>query len=543
MGGFLVMGTSSNLILNQVIALIEPLTRFDRSSVQLRDESEQTLNLTGVWTSTIEFSSNTSDGKGKLPSGVRNASSQARMEREISDVLSAESAHVIGRIRKWCGAQGQSPPSSHKPLSKDVCFSGVTRIGYAWNCSGCKGRGTITCSACNGHCQVTCSQCYGEGRTSCSSCGGRGRKTCGLCNGQAVLYVQESKQVYNWETKQYSILYEHKPRQCHACQGGTVNCGACYSGKVDCWVCHGSGKINCPTCGGTGQLTCQACGGTGALHRIGETACQVTNDFTIRTTGANFEVGQTIARWDFPVFCELTSVKSNPPVVTPSRLIRDYPAMLQVMQASLHCAEQDLLLYGFGTEAKVFDFKGIVGHLLANDLHQLESLLKLPWSFLPFRNQSALRESLSTMLESELNQQLCDKQRKNVLVANGTVTEQHATRTVKYLRKAMGRLYRSIASLGLLAVVAVVFLTLESLHHFGYMLPQNPFIPLGILVAAVVAAPIAAEFTSPYLVLKEFSRSGNAERPRAASRLLRSTGTLWRWRIGAAIGFFEMITR
>lgn len=150
------MNSTSSLILDQVIALIEPLTRFDRSSVQLHDESEQTLSCTGIWVSSIAISSSISDGTGKLPSGVKDAGTQSSMERAIEGVVSAERLNVSQRLQVWWDRQAQLSPASHKPLTSGVCISGLTRIGYAWKCSSCHGQGKITCSTCNGARQVKC---------------------------------------------------------------------------------------------------------------------------------------------------------------------------------------------------------------------------------------------------------------------------------------------------------------------------------------------------------------------------------------------------
>jgi len=70
---------------------------------------------------------------------------------------------------------------------------------------------------------------------------------------------------------------------------------------------------------------------------------------------------------------------------------------------------------------------------------------------------------LSAMLESELNQQLANPRQRAALIANRTVTEEHATTTVDCLRKAMGRLYASVASVGLATLFVVALFTLYKL--------------------------------------------------------------------------------
>ena len=306
------MTSTSNLILDQVVALIEPLTRFDRSSVVLRNESEQTLSCTGLWTSSIAISSSVSDGTGKLPSGVRDASSQSGMEREIEEAVAAERSHVAQRLQGWCDRQAQSSPAAHKPLTSADCVSGITRIGYTWKCSSCQGRGKITCSACNGTRQTECSNCHGSGRVNCSVCHGQGKKACPSCGGQGGRFAQVPIQYWNDASKQYSVRYESKWEFCHAagCQSGHLDC-ICNGGKVSCGHCLASGKVTCSTCNGQGEETCKSCKGTGTLHRIAETSCQVANTFTIESSDFDEEAHQTMASWSFPLFCELANVSGK----------------------------------------------------------------------------------------------------------------------------------------------------------------------------------------------------------------------------------------
>jgi hypothetical protein len=193
------------------------------------------------------------------------------------------------------------------------------------------------------------------------------------------------------------------------------------------------------------------------------------------------------------------------------------------------------LLSGYGTEARVFDFKGIVGHLLTQDLEQLHSTLALPLGFLPFRNQGPLRTALVTMLQSELNQQIANPQQRAALVANRTVTEEHAATIASSLRKAMSRLYSSAAIVSLAALFAVSYFTLYHLAWSGYMLPQNRPIGVAAFLAIVAVTVVATEFLSRYFFLKGFSSSGNAECREAADRLLRVAGTRRRWRIAAVV--------
>lgn len=296
-----------------------------------------------------------------------------------------------------------------------------------------------------------------------------------------------------------------------------------------------SGKVTCSTCNGQGEETCKPCNGTSTLHRIGETVCHVTNTFTIESSDFNEEDKRTTASWDFQTLCQLAGITSKEPIITASRLCRTYPAALFRTQARIKCAGQEVLLSGYGQKARVFDFKGIVGYLLTEDLNQLESTLSVPWGYLPFRNQSILYAALASMLQSELNQQLANPQQRAALIANRTVTEEHAATTVLCLRKAMSRLYSSTATIGIVVLGIIAYSTLHHLLWSGYMLPQNRPVAAVIFLVLMALTAIAAEVLARYFFLKGFSSSGNAESRKAASRLLHSTGTIRRWRIVAVI--------
>lgn len=543
------MGSPARLILSQAIDLIEPLTRFDRSSVTLRDEAVRTIACTGVWTSSVSYSSNVSDGKGELPPGILNAGSQADMEREIQRLISHEQSLLAERMETWCNDQIAMKPAGHEPLALKNCFSGTQKVGYHWQCSTCSGKGNTTCTFCNGNRLVTCTNCHGAGWNRCNSCQGEGQLTCTYCKGQRGIYRQVEHDVFNPATNQNSKRYENVWEHCMQCQGGKVPCHTCSSsGKMYCVLCSRTGKINCNPCLGRGYVTCKRCDGKGALHRIAVTSCKIANTFNLRTDDADSEVKQTTAAWDFPTFTALAAVSSFSPQLSSASLSRTYPATLLVTQVKIQCANQDFVLLGYGDPARVFDFKGIVAHLLSGDLQNLQSALAQPGAFVPFRNQSVLSSALSVMLQSEVNQQLCDAQQRQSLVANGIVTQSHADTTASNLRKAIGRLYSGPALAGLATLSLVVLLTLTLLYRLHYMIPQNRPTAVIVFLAVLAIAAVAAELLARAFALRQFALSGNAAQKHAAGRLLQSAGTIVRWRIaaaaaavGAIVAFFAVV--
>jgi hypothetical protein len=98
----------------------------------------------------------------------------------------------------------------------------------------------------------------------------------------------------------------------------------------------------------------------------------------------------------------------------------------------------------------------------------------------------------------------------------------------------MSRLYNSAAIVGLAVLFVATYSTLYGLLQSGYLLPQNRPLAAVIFLAVAALTAIAAELFARYFFLKRFS-ADNAESRKAASRLLRSTGTIRRWRVWAAI--------
>ncbi|HVZ82717.1 MAG TPA: hypothetical protein VG893_03510 [Terracidiphilus sp.] len=521
------MGTTSGRVLAQLIALIEPLTRFDRSAVTVRDEATESIRCSGIWTAAIGFSSQVTEGKGKLPSGVRDAGSQSAMQEAMAQVLNTERASALDRLRKFCSAQAGLPAAAHKPLSASDCFSGPARIGHSWNCSTCSGKGDVTCIHCHGRREVKCDACE-NGYARCTSCSGSGQVNCNRCGGQRGWYKQVEHTVFNTAANEYTKRYENVWEHCHSCNSGKVSCSICIGkGRVNCFRCYTRGYVSCTRCQATGREKCTVCGGHGAHHRIAESSCSIRNTFAARAEDADPEVRQTVAGWSFSDYAALGHATAEAPSATASELTRPYTASLAVTRTRIHCASQDFLLLGYGDTAHVFDFKGIVSHLLAQDLEQLKTSLASGGT-------AALHGALATMLQSEINQQLCDSAQREALVSKGTVTAEHAESTAAMLRKAMGRLYRSSAAIAAAGLTLLSFIVLYLLYGGLYMIPGRRGKAALIYLAVMAIAAVAADFFARHRALQGFASAGSGVSA-AATRLFKAAGTARFWRIGTAV--------
>jgi hypothetical protein len=452
------------------------------------------------------------------------------MEEMTAALLEEERVRAGDRIAAFAAMQASLVPSEQRALAVSDCFSEPIRVGYDWACSKCSGKGKITCTRCYGMRTVKCNHCQGSGKSNCSVCYGTGDVNCSRCGGQRGWNRQVEHREYNSVTNQYWTRYENVWEHCSSCQGGKVRCSSCSGGKVNCFSCHGSGKVTCDLCMGSGEEKCSGCDGKGYMHRITTTTCDVANAFGVEAGGGDAEVSATAAKWDYATFASLADVAAGQPEVSRAKLVRPYAGRIAFTRARIHCEGEDFVLYGYGAPGQVFDFKGMVTHLLTGDLDQLQKALSAPAGLFATRNKEQLRQSLGIMLRSEVNQQLCDKDRKERLISNGTVTREHADTTVASLRKAMGRLYRLAASIGICGLSAATLVTLYLLYYFYFMLPGRLMKGFAIFVVVMAVSGFAAEFLSRHLTLRGFAAGGPEER-KAAARLLQATGTLRRWRL------------
>lgn len=150
----------ADAVLANVIAQIEPRTRFDRDRLAWVAATTEKVPTYMQQRFTVSFYIRTQDGHGILPfdadsvgddSGV-----QAHMER-----LTAHARSVLPhRLRQWSTTYDNVPGPK---LTTADCFEAPRPAGFAWTCRTCDGTKKVTCSRCNGEGELICGTCNGSG--------------------------------------------------------------------------------------------------------------------------------------------------------------------------------------------------------------------------------------------------------------------------------------------------------------------------------------------------------------------------------------------
>lgn len=256
--------TLVSALTQQLIDLVEPNTRFDRTSLPIVDSEATHCNVTGYHTYSVAFGVQRASGLGKLPVTAKNAGSAAALATYVEHRTEANRAALPNRLRRWLDTQQELPG---RALDAVDCFNGAETAGYDRSCSDCSGAGEVQCKSCWGQGNTACGYCHGTGKRKCGSCNGKGAKPCGRCAGSGTVGEHRERRVTNYaaNTSHVEAYVEHVT--CSSCFGRREGkCNTCHGGEVTCSNCHASGKAGCSTCMGKGKLKCKTCDGTGALH-------------------------------------------------------------------------------------------------------------------------------------------------------------------------------------------------------------------------------------------------------------------------------------
>lgn len=399
------MTNQVELAFGQVIKRIEPLTRFDSTSLQQESDNVRLTTGKAFWQFSPTISNNREEHTNRLPYSVARIDSAGKLDEVAQQTFQAAYQELPRRIQTWL----QMNHWTDDKLEPSDCFDGPQVFGYEYKCSRCGGDGWVKCSSCTngyndcGTCStkgyVDCSKCsnflWSTGKEKCRGCGGSGKKngnTCATCNGKGKL-------------------------QCSACHGAKT---------VTCSKCRGAGKIPCSTCGTTGRLICQPCEGTGHFHILRTVACAVHDHFRVDLTDAKQEVVSQLAGRDLNGLRTLASVTQKPPTVRGNVVEREYDLECIITEIGLQVAGRKLELIGFGGRAQIFDFKKIVPVILAGDL----LMLKQAVAQTPLRlwgDPTELTTATSQFLDSEVNIRIDDSTLLRDKIVDGAYVRQVKT--------------------------------------------------------------------------------------------------------------------
>ncbi|MBI1356777.1 MAG: hypothetical protein GC160_20750 [Acidobacteria bacterium] len=522
------MKTSADLLFDHVIGLIEPLTRFDRTSLARTSERITEARGEASVRCQAQFEIDRESKAGKLPSVVRSFPNAAGARQAAEAARRTALAELPARLEAWAVRNR----SNDSRLAPGDCFAGPSVWGCQTTCSSCGGAGKKRCHACGGQGRTSCGSCHGRGRARCSSCGGGGNQSCGSCGGMGRQQQAVTRSVWDGYNNRYNTETTYEYRNCATCMGtGRRTCSGCYgSGEVTCWTCSGSGSVGCSTCGSSGSVSCSTCSGTGALHETWRLRCSVSAAYDVQVAHGVAEVAAKLRSLSLADLGRLASVTQLEPHVSAAAVRRRYAFACRISQLVIQAGDQAVSLVGYSGGAHVFDFKNIVGVLLEGDLQTLEQAVQRSEA-ISLQPQPILIDAVNACLQSEANVHLGENgEAKQRLLADGGLGADYAARLTAALRTAFRRLYFGEVVLGAAIAALVPAVTGAAAFLFGLIAAYGP--------ATLLAPPLlgAALFAGFELIARRRLAGlfGGVFEQRRIDAMLRGQKVLRRWRLATA---------
>lgn len=384
---------SQGKIFSKVANYIEDATRFDGSDVSAAApeiETDGFVNFHLVQQANITVNKKTTIGR--LPGHADDKFNTNAVDTELRKRLANTNAQLPDAISRWAaqddGSYLRFVPTHIVKLPKSV--------GHEWQCDTCGGVGQVRCVQCYSG-RVQCYGCHGRRDVNCHSCGGNGKRNCTSCHGSGSI-----SQYYNNQTQFVS---------CQACYGtGRSNCYTCNSsGRVQCNTCFGRGDLQCPTCAGTTRVTCSPCSGMGWFNECGHFDIEIERHKNNHETQAIdqpcADLMAQIDIADLPKYGQQVHCSHD---VKGFSIRTSYTFQIPHQKAELLAAKERFTIYGFGTQAKVFDYQNIAGHMLQGDLKALRRSL-FSGKKSQFSWHANVLDALGDFTRSELNMVIAEE--------------------------------------------------------------------------------------------------------------------------------------
>lgn len=507
--------------------LVEPNTRFDRSSLAIIGQGTRRVDVRGTQRYEVSFGSTSGSGKGRLGGGYLDVGNQSALQRHVEASLTRNRGRLPARLNAWLNSQRSLPG---EPLMASACFDGPASAGYDYNCETCNGAGDVSCSSCSGAGKTTCHACQGRGEVDCSQCGGTAATRCSSCGGSGQTSEQVAVRKANYADNREWTEYETHWKTCWGCSGrGSQPC-SCGNGRRMCHQCTG-GKVTCNWCSGSGRTRCENCDGTGAQHTTASITCGVQHSLALRAVidepepKAMLEKIRTLEE-----LCALGRGEVLVANVGANEVQRTLSVPVWLTNIRVRAAEEEVELLGYGDDATVHDFKNIVGTLLAHDLRSLEAALaagpKLPWRESPARDAA-----IAEFLRSEVNAAIGNvtgarKDRLEKFAAGtlrGAVSSDYVLRAAKAIRRSVLKTYVAAIIIPGLILAGVVALVLEVLTLRSIWMFTHDEAKYAALVCLAIGA-LAIELRARWLLRKRFP---NELAPKVTQLLAATKATLW----------------
>lgn len=526
---------------------VEPLTRFDHQTLQLRSSEEFGVTCTATETISARLSQTASAGEGPLPGSATPTASTSAMEARSGADLDAAHHATVQNLASWVAAHAQKP--TVRPLSSDI-FNAPPPAGFQYTCADCAGRGDVNCTTCGARGQTGCTRCTGDGKNMCGTCNMSGRMNCSSCGGSGGSNVQVAESVWNSATNQSETRYRSEWKTCWGCNGSRQvacsNCGG--GGLVTCGVCHGAGSLTCSTCSGQRTVTCSNCGGHGTRHKLIRISCAVSADLDIAAATADDEIAPLLSsRQNVSDLLGLAGDWKAQSQQSGLNLVRTTEAVVPITRVTVCLDEAEITITGYGPNEAVFNYQNIVGLLLEKDLRSLEAALE------PGNSTSALRDAYLPFIASEVHAGIASlKQGAPEIVAahaetelKGAVTTDYAIRTRKASIPALQRLFAAEAMTHKLLVLPAAPVTGIAAYLATRYLPEHdPAIAAGLIFLGFVVT-LGAMFFARH----ELSKTVTAVNPAhpfaplsAAARLgLIAASAATAWAAVTSVGLYALL--
>jgi len=372
----------SDLVFDQIVGRIEPLTRFNRNSLKRNTPNVRVTTGKASWRFNAHMSNNKEEHTGRLRYGPTKCDSPEKLDSTAVQAYKKAYEELPERIRSWVASNERAD----NKLEPSNCFNGPKVFGHEYVCPNCLGVGSTKCPKCDTGYNI-CPECRGARTFQCSRCkrlifsGNKGEEKCPKCGGKGVKNGQ----------------------RCSYCKNGKIACTKC-KGRltVDCGKCHAAGQIRCPDkCEPLGRVPCRHCDQTGYHHILRIIECTVSHHWHVDLKD---EVGEVRGQLNTDLFSlrEIADVTQLPPVAKDDSVVREYDIESVITEMSVDVSEKKIELIGYGSKSKIFDFKNIVSILLQDDLSALERGVG-EFPLRPWGERNKLFAVTRQFLESEVN--------------------------------------------------------------------------------------------------------------------------------------------
>ena len=512
---------------------IEPLTRFNRSSLSMTESRHETVPVMVRQVFRAAFETKASDGNGPLPAGVREVADASALRRDSDAQLAAARIALPRRLSAWAEAHGED--MSARPTA-ETCFGETSPLGHVESCNACNATGRITCTLCHGDKQVACEACGGRGAKDCDTCSKAGTITCKTCRGVGT--ITERRQRKKWDEAADAHYVEHyqETLPCPACHKlGVVKCPKCAGvGELTCRTCDGRKTVPCAQCKGVGSTRCETCDGHGKRHHIVQLACSITETLELAPRSGDPEIAEALkARGGVDDILAISTSHHSTAEAGGATITRDTIAMAPVTSVMVTMGDKRAMIHAFGERQEIPDYRNIAGLMMSDDIAELEAA-NAETQLLPPEAPDRLYGALSTALASEANVEMvtAGAQRSAAETARnyrGVMTADYVARAGEAIRKGVSRAYWAgiVRGPALVLFLPVLFAPLDL-----FLRNSGAGARVGVLLT-LMAATFGGAAAGHYWVIRQLQRRLAAGGKPGLKRVVDAIGLTTAWLITA----------